>query len=126
MAESLPKPTVLWVLFGFRGRIARQSFILGQLFMISLFAVIIARIVAVQGQEGATVFWGMMMLLLGAVSVVSMVAMTVKRLNDLSVPPVLAVCLFIAPISLFFVIALMAIPSKQEINRHGPPPFPTT
>lgn len=123
MSETQRKPTVPWVLFGFRGRIGRQSYILGQLFMLSLFAVVIARIVAVEDQESATVFWGMMFLLLGGVSLVSMVAMTVKRLNDLSIPGVLAVCLFIAPISFFFVVALMIMPSKQEVNRHGPPPF---
>ena len=115
--------TVLWALFGFRGRIGRQTFILGQLFMLALFAVIVARIVAVEGNEGATVFWGIAFLLLAGISLVSSVALCVKRLHDLSLPGILAALVFVPTLNMLFVIALMVVPSRQEVNEHGPPPF---
>ncbi|MGI9402046.1 MAG: DUF805 domain-containing protein [Rhizobiaceae bacterium] len=126
MPDQQPKPTVKWVLFGFDGRIARQSFILGQLFMISLFAVVIARIVAVEGQEGSTVFWGLAFLALGVASVVSTIAMTVKRLHDLGYPGILAVCMLIPTVNFIMLVLLLVLPSSPETNVYGPPPFGPT
>jgi len=123
VAEAPRAPTVLWVLFGFTGRISRQSFILGQLFMISLFAIIVARILAVQGNETATTFWGFIFILLIGVSTVSSFALTIKRLHDLSLPGALALILFVPTINIIFVITLMILASKQETNQWGPPPF---
>lgn len=123
MANGQARPSVAWVLFGLGGRIARQSFILGQFFMLSLFAVVIARIVAVEGNENATAFWGLMFILLAGVSAWSSFALSVKRLHDLSLPGALALILLVPTINLFFVLALMILPSKQETNEHGPPPF---
>ena len=123
MADHQQKPTVTWVLFGLRGRIARQSFILGQLFMLSLFAFVIARIVAVEGRDGSTVFWGLVLLALGVASLVSTIAMTVKRLHDLGFPGILAVCMLIPTVNFIMLIILMIMPSSPETNAYGPPPF---
>lgn len=117
------KATVNWALFGLRGRIGRQTYILGQLFMIAIFAVIIARIIAVEGDEGATAFWGLIMLAALAVSAWSMFALTVKRLHDISQPGILALLLFVPTVNMITVVALMFWPSSPESNDHGPPPF---
>lgn len=117
-------PTVRWVLFGFHGRIARQSYILGQLFMISLFGIIVARLIAAGEDESALALWGLVMIGLLLVSAFSMIAMTVKRLHDLGMPGILAICLFVPTINFLMVVALMILPSRQETNEHGPPPFP--
>jgi uncharacterized membrane protein YhaH (DUF805 family) len=116
-------PTVRWVLFGFRGRIARQSYILGQFFMLSLFAIVVARILAVEGDEDATAFWGLAFIVLGAVSIWSSFAMTVKRLHDIGQPGALSLITLVPWIGVIFVIALMFWPSKPEANKFGPPPF---
>lgn len=122
-ARDLPAPTVRWVLFGFSGRIARQSFILGQLFMLALFAFVVARIVAVEGDESATVFWGIAFLGLGALSAWSSFAMTAKRLHDIGQPGILAAILLVPWINVIFVLALMVLPSQPRTNPYGPPPF---
>ncbi len=123
MNRPLPAPTVQWALFGWRGRIGRRTFILGQLFMLSLFGVIVARIVAVRGDESATVFWGLAMFAMLGVSAWSSLALTIKRLHDLSLPGIMALILLVPTVNFIFVIALMVMPSKNEINDHGPPPF---
>lgn len=117
------RASVGWALFGFRGRIARQSYILGQLFMLSLFAVVIARILAVQGDEDATAIWGLAFIALGVASTWSTFALTAKRLHDIGQPGILSVILLVPTVNLVFVIALMFIPSRPETNRYGPPPF---
>jgi uncharacterized membrane protein YhaH (DUF805 family) len=121
--NPIPAPTVQWALFGWRGRIGRQTYILGQLFMIALFSFIVARLMAVDGDESATVFWGLMMFALMGVSAWSMLALTVKRLHDLGQPGVLCVLLFVPTINAITVLVLMALPSSPKPNEHGPPPF---
>jgi len=123
MTPAPPKATVLWALFGFGGRIARQTYILGQLFMLALFAVVVARILAVQGNEGLTVFWGLAFLLLCAISLWVAFALTIKRLHDLDLPALLALLLLVPTINGIFVIVLMVLPSNPKTNKYGPPPF---
>jgi uncharacterized membrane protein YhaH (DUF805 family) len=122
-AQPSDRVSVRWALFSFRGRLGRQSFILGQLFMLSLFAVVIARIVAVDGNEDATTFWGFVFIGLGAISTWSSFALTVKRLHDIGQPGMLSVILLVPTVGLVFVIVLMFLPSKPETNKWGPPPF---
>lgn len=123
MADDLPDPTVRWALFGFRGRLARQSYILGQLLMLALAGIVVARILAVEGDENATVFWGLVFILLGLVSTWSSFALTVKRLHDIGQPGILSAILLVPWINIVFVFALMFLPSRPEANQYGPPPF---
>jgi uncharacterized membrane protein YhaH (DUF805 family) len=123
LTNSQSRPTVWWVLFGFSGRIARQSFILGLLFMISLFMFVIARIVAVEGREDSTAFWGLVFLALGAASVVSILAMAAKRLHDLGYAGFFAVLVLIPGIDLIVLTLLMVLPSEPATNAYGPAPF---
>ncbi|MCB1454758.1 MAG: DUF805 domain-containing protein [Nitratireductor sp.] len=122
--DAQPRPTLLWALFGFSGRLSRQSYILGTVFMLPVFGIVIAQILQVQGNEAATIFWGLMFLFLCPVSAWSMLALGVKRLNDIDRPAWLAVFLFAPWINMIAVMLLMATPSFQGTNRHGPPPFP--
>ncbi|MCB1449543.1 MAG: DUF805 domain-containing protein [Nitratireductor sp.] len=122
--EELPKPTIGWALFGFSGRIARQSYILGVVLMLPLFGIVIAQILQVQDNEAGTVFWGLMFIGLCVMSTWSLVALSVKRLNDINRPGWLALVLFIPWLNALAVMALMAAPSWPQTNRHGPPPFP--
>lgn len=123
MDNNQPAPTVRWALFGFSGRIGRKSYILGQLLMMSILAVIVARILAVRGQENATLFWGMALIIGGAISFWSTLALTVKRLHDLSLPGALVLILFVPTVNFIFAIVLMFLPSRPEVNQYGPPPF---
>ncbi|MCF6322644.1 MAG: DUF805 domain-containing protein, partial [Rhizobiaceae bacterium] len=53
-----------------------------------------------------------------------LLAMTIKRLNDLNLPALAAIGLFFPMVSILFVILLMALPGFDQTNEHGPPPFP--
>jgi uncharacterized membrane protein YhaH (DUF805 family) len=116
--------TVSWVLFGFKGRIGRKSFALSALLMILVQAVVISQIIGTPEDSPMTAFWGLVLLVVWGASAWASLALAIKRLHDLSLPGVLAICLLIPAISLFAFLFLAVMPSKQETNEHGPPPFP--
>lgn len=113
------RATVASALFSFSGRIGRQAYALGLLFVISLFAIVIARILAVRGLEGPTVAWGLAFLALLPVALWSLVALTVKRLRDAGWPALLALALFVPTANLLLVAALMAWPGQPDENPLG-------
>ena len=121
---SMP-PTLSWLFFSFRGRIARQSFILGIVFLLfpQLFVVIQMVRADEAGKPEQLAFWFLVLLVLLALSLWSSLALTVKRLHDLSLPGPLAILSIFSGINLFFFLFLAAMPSKLETNEYGPPPF---
>ena len=126
--------TVKWLLFGFRGRIGRKSFILAALLLLlaqlALFSFAFG--FSAEGQEAGQVtlndggaLLGFVLLGSWLVSAWALLALAVKRLHDLGFPVFLGVVLLIPALSGIAWILLAALPSKQETNEHGPVPFPT-
>jgi uncharacterized membrane protein YhaH (DUF805 family) len=126
--------TVKWLLFGFRGRIGRKSFILAALLLLlaqlALFSYAIG--FAQEGQQpgqvrldsGSSALFGFVLLGSWIASAWALLALAVKRLHDLGLPVVLGIVLLIPALSGIAWILLAALPSKQETNEHGPVPFP--
>lgn len=126
--------TVKWLLFGFRGRIGRKSFILAALLLLlaqlALFSYAIG--FASEGQEpgqiaintGGSALFGFVLLGSWIASAWALLALAVKRLHDLGLPVMLGVVLLIPALSGIAWILLAVLPSKQETNEHGPVPFP--
>lgn len=126
--------TVKWLLFGFRGRIGRKSFILAALLLLlaqlALFSYAIG--FATEGQEpgqltlnnGSSALLGFVLLGSWIVSAWALLALAVKRLHDLGLSVFLGIVLLIPALSGIAWILLAALPSKQETNEHGPVPFP--
>ncbi|MEM7288812.1 MAG: DUF805 domain-containing protein [Pseudomonadota bacterium] len=123
---SNPEPTLFWLFFQFKGRIARKSFILAALFLLLPQLVAILQIVrySESDQQGELIFWTMCFFLIVAASIWSIIALFVKRLHDLSLPGALALIAVFSGINLLFFLYLAFAPSKQEVNEYGPPPFP--
>lgn len=119
-------PSLLWLFFSLRGRIARQSYILASIFNIVLLTLVIYKIGKAGENEELLALWGLVFLALALASSWSALALTIKRLHDLGYPWPLVICLFIPVINWLFVIFLMVKPSQPEANEHGPPPFPGT
>lgn len=126
--------TVKWVLFGFRGRIGRKSFLLAGLGMLLVNSALLAYSLryaepvdgagdVITSGAGAALF-GLVALGVFFVSVWALLALAVKRLHDLDLPAILAVVLVLPGIAYFAWLFLAFMPSKQVTNKHGPPPFP--
>lgn len=112
-----------WLFFSFRGRIARQSYVLSILFIQALFVLVVYKCVQAGEDQNLLAFWGLAFIVLAALAFWSGLALSVKRLHDLDLPTPLVLLQFIPPVMWFFIVFLMAMPSKQVTNRHGPPPF---
>lgn len=119
------EPTLLWLFFSFKGRIARQSFALAAGFLLLPQILVIYQIVKAEqaDNEGALAFWGLTFIVFAILALWSLFALFIKRLHDLSLPGALAILSFISGVNLLFFAFLALMPSKRETNQHGPPPF---
>ncbi len=125
MPESTAQTLSLkWLFFSFKGRIARQSYILSIIFIQVLFGLVVYRIIRAGEDENQLALWGLVFIALAAISFWCGLALSIKRIHDLGLPWPLVILQFIPPIMWFFILFLMVMPSKQETNEHGPPPFP--
>lgn len=76
------------------------------------------------GSDGGLAFWFLLLCASVLVSLWSLIALFVKRLHDLDLPPALCLLAVFSGINFFFFLFLAAMPSKQIKTRHGSPPFP--
>lgn len=120
-----PEATLQWLFFSFKGRIARQSFALGAGFLLLPQILIVYQIVKASeaDAQGALAFWGLAFMACALLTIWSVAALFVKRLHDLNLPGVLAILSVFSGINFLFFLFLAFMPSKQETNEHGPPPF---
>lgn len=125
MSQTPDHPlTIKWVLFGFRGRIGRKSFLLAGLGLIMVQAAIVSQVINTPEGSASEGVWGLLMISFWIAAAWAGLALAVKRLHDIGLPGFLAVLLVIPAVSFFTFIVLAVWPSTQQTNEHGPPPFP--
>ena len=120
------RPDLIWLFLGFDGRIGRQSFGLGFLFLFFPIIFVIIQILKVEENEDLLTLWGGIFLLVTGALIWPVAALTIKRVHDLGWPVMLAVLIFVPGAQWFFLAALCAIPSLAQTNEHGPPPYQRT
>ena len=106
---------VLWALFGLRGKIGRAPYIFGQLFMLSILAVIVSLIVNTPEESPRFAAWGLAFIIGGLATSYSIVALSIKRINDLEWPLPTLIALFIPMTSVLFIF-LLAIYDKKSAD----------
>ncbi len=117
-------PTLRWLFFSFQGRIARKSYLMSVLFLLLPQIIVVLQMVQNADNDAALAFWFLVWIAINVATLWSLLALAVKRLHDLSVTGWLALILFVPTVNWIFLLALAFIPSKQETNQWGPPPFP--
>ena len=123
MAENQSSPGLLWLFFGFNGRIARQSFALSVLFQLSMLTLVLYQTVQAGKDEARLVASGFALIALIVFLLWSILALAVKRLHDLNLPLAFIVILFVPGINWLGFFYLMVTSGYPEANEHGPPPF---
>ncbi|WP_075995432.1 DUF805 domain-containing protein [Salaquimonas pukyongi] len=116
-------PGLLWLFFGFSGRIARQSYTLSILFQIILFCLSVYWAVVAGEDQARLTFAGFAFMAVGFFNLWSSLALSVKRLNDVNLPWPLAILLFVPGINVLLILFLALRKSHPQTNHHGPPPF---
>lgn len=119
---ALPTPrvaTVIWVLFGFDGRISRQTFWLSFALMTALSAVAMTpyRLSGGLPEEPDLYLVGLV-----GVALWSEVALAVKRLHDRGLSGLFALLLALPFVNFAAFVFLGLVPGEPRANRYGPGP----
>ena len=85
--------------------------------------IVILQLVRQEDDSGGLVFWFLVLVGVLLCTVWSLFALAVKRLHDLGVTGWLSLLILFPTINWIFLLALAVLPTKQEVNEHGPPPF---
>lgn len=116
--------TLKWLFFSFQGRIARRSFALSLVFLIFPQLFVVQQMVQHEGNENVLALLALVLFAVWAAVLWSVMALCAKRLHDLGVTGWLSLIAFIPAVSWIFFLTLMVLPSSQETNEYGSPPFP--
>lgn len=112
-------PTVLWVAFGFDGRISREPFWLGFVF-VTLLASVMLTPYRPEGDDLVMVDFGFALILI--VALWSELALAVKRLHDRGLSGWIAALLFVPVLNLVVFLVIGLFPGDKGPNAYGPAP----
>lgn len=122
-------PTILWLLFGFDGRIGRSAYWLGFGLMLCVEAIVMKTYLLEIAQNAATADEFMSELTsdpvfnaLWAASVWSQFALAAKRLHDRGVTGFAAALLALPFVNLVAIFVIGLLPGERGANRFGPGP----
>lgn len=123
MENEVTKPNLIWLFFSLNGRIARQSYSLGILFLIVLLILNVIQLLKEYNEQSLMALLGLFLLATLAIVFVGMICLTVKRLHDINQSGFVSLLLFVPFLNWLFVGFLMFLPSDPIHNRYGAPPF---
>lgn len=111
---------LIWLFFGFSGRISRAAYFLAALLMSVILAFLLYRALLAQeasgGEAGA---WDAALSLSIFVSLWAQAALGVKRLHDFGKPAIFAIALFLPALNIIGFIVLCLIPGDRGPNSYG-------
>lgn len=103
--------------FGWRGRLGRKAYGLGWLFWLALLSAIFSGLSNQSADSAALALFAIAFLVATLFFLWSIIALSVKRLRDLDLPPALIICLFIPAVSFFALIVLLVWPSRRPPHK---------
>jgi uncharacterized membrane protein YhaH (DUF805 family) len=116
----MPFPQVLlWLFFGFSGRVSRAAYFLAGLLLAIIQAFFLYRAVMAQDAGLDASAWESAFVVTFFASLWSNVALGVKRLHDFDRPGIIAVALFIPVVSIIAFVALCLFPGTPGPNQYG-------
>ncbi|WP_246666161.1 DUF805 domain-containing protein [Aquamicrobium sp. LC103] len=115
----MSKNQILWLFFGFSGRVSRAAYFLAGLFLAIVQVFLLYRFSMVPEESAASQFWALAFWVAVIVSIWSNVALGVKRLHDFGKPGILAVALFIPVVSIIAYVVLCLLPGDRGPNIYG-------
>jgi uncharacterized membrane protein YhaH (DUF805 family) len=111
--------SILWLFFGFRGRINRKAFLLGGLAMLVVTMFVLYRVTLAEQLAQGLDFWSTILAVVIFVSLWCQAALATKRLHDMNQPGLFAVTMFIPLVNFFAFIALCFMKGTPGANRFG-------
>ncbi|MCV0394768.1 MAG: DUF805 domain-containing protein [Rhizobiaceae bacterium] len=108
---------LLWLFFGFSGRVNRAAYALAGLFLLLVQFFLVYRIAMTPEASTANTFWGGIFLIAAGVALVSNIALAVKRLHDFGKPGLIAILFVVAGVIMYLVLCF--IPGDPGPNKYG-------
>jgi uncharacterized membrane protein YhaH (DUF805 family) len=115
----LNQAPILWLFFGFSGRVSRLAYFLAGLFLAVIQAFLLYRLTLVPEESAAGQFWASLFWIAVVISIWSNVALGIKRLHDMDKPGIFAVALFIPIVSILAFLLLCLFPGTDGPNQYG-------
>jgi uncharacterized membrane protein YhaH (DUF805 family) len=116
MSTATPEPGMIWLFFSPSGRLSRQPYVMAFLFWFVLQAVAIGQMFAAdrQNNDALLVLSTFGLIVVGLLTFISMIMLTIKRVHDMGYPGLLALLIFVPVASFFALVCFLFWPS-------GPP-----
>ena len=115
----MPANQILWLFFGFSGRISRAAYFLAGLMMMVVVVFIAYRIMLAQENTGSGGVWETLFSIALIASLWAQAALGAKRFHDFGKPGVLAALLFVPLFNFITFVALCFIPGTPGPNQYG-------
>lgn len=115
----MDKEQLLWLFFGFNGRISRLVYFLAGLLLAVFQAFAMYQLVLTPEGSNASQVWSMIFWAVFLVSLWSHLALSAKRFHDFGKPGIFAASLFIPIVSILVFVALCFYPGDDEANEYG-------
>ncbi|MDN2566271.1 DUF805 domain-containing protein [Aquibium sp. A9E412] len=110
---------ILWLFFGFSGRVSRAAYFLAGLLLVVLQMFFLYRFALAPQESPASETWALGFWVILLVSMWSYVALGVKRLHDFGKPGIFALSLFIPVVSIIAFILFCIYPGDEGANQYG-------
>lgn len=107
----------IWLFFGFSGRVSRAAYIPAGLLLYLARFYPVYQIIAADGVESIETFWGGMFLLVIGATLISHIALAVKRLHDMGRSGWFSVLFLVGDFLVY--LFLCVAPGTTGPNRYG-------
>ena len=110
---------MVWLFFGFSGRISRAAYLLAGLLMMVIVVFITYRLMLAEQVGAPAPFWEVALSIFLVASLWAQAALGAKRLHDLGRPGMFAALLFVPLFNFIAFVGLCILPGEQGPNRYG-------
>ena len=115
----MPANQMLWLFFGFSGRLSRAAYFLAGLLMMIVVVFMVYRLTLAQESGSGGAFWETLLSAVMIASLWAQAALGAKRLHDLDKPGLFAALLFVPLLNFIVFVGLCLIPGTPGANQYG-------
>jgi uncharacterized membrane protein YhaH (DUF805 family) len=116
----LPANQILWLFFGFSGRLSRAAYFLAGMMMMIIVVFIAYRIMLAQESSGSGGAWETLFSVALIASLWAQAALGAKRFHDIGKPGLFAALLFVPFLNFIAFVTLCLLPGTKGANSYGP------
>ena len=110
---------MIWLFFGFSGRISRAAYLLAGMLMLVVVLFLVYRMAQAQAAGASGALWETLLSGVFIASLWAQAALGAKRMHDLGRPGLFAAMLFVPLLNIVVFAALCILPGNPGANQYG-------